>query len=136
MAVVAVVAGGTYAANIFTDSETVNGNTFAAGDVEISLSKPGTTNLPFAITNWAPGDTTELILYVKNEGDLAVKVPGLGSTVGGHWEGIGDGTLDEYVKLAKIEYKNGSAWTDVNLNDPNQKVVINPGATLELSNYL
>jgi spore coat-associated protein N len=119
IAVVAAVAGGaTYA--WFTSQANMNNNTFSAGTLSISLSNPN-GSLPFTITNWAPGKTTELRLDVKNTGTLDAKVTG---TVSGTWDG---GLGDHYVSVKSIEYWNGTAWVSASPN-----LLIGAGQTLPI----
>lgn len=121
VAAVAVIGGATRA--LFTDSATVNNNTFSAGTLDISLSNPS-GSLPFQVTNWAPGKTTELRLDIKNTGSLPAKVTG---TVSGTWDFSG---LDGYVNVVDIKYWNGTEW--INPATVSGDLTVNAGATLPI----
>lgn len=68
LAMAALVAGSTGA--IFTDQELIQGNTFAAGTLDIKMSK-GYDN-PFSAQNMAPGEVKSARYEVLNIGTLPV----------------------------------------------------------------
>lgn len=63
---VAVVAGGTQA--VFTDAETVTGNTFAAGSLDLALG--ALTSLPFNVSGIVPGDSGNGKVTLTSSGDV------------------------------------------------------------------
>lgn len=118
-AVAAIAGGATFA--YFSDVDTVNNNTFSAGTLKISLKNPN-GNLPFAITNWAPGKTSELRLDVKNDGSLNAIVKG---AVSGKWDGLNH---DKYVEIEKLKYWDGEDWKTVET----EYLPVSAGQTLKI----
>ncbi len=81
LAVAALLAGlGTFA--YFSDTANSTGNTFSAGTIDLVLSNDGTTwgsgggndvsGTWTSPANWAPGQTVDAFLYVKNTGSIDV----------------------------------------------------------------
>lgn len=109
---IALVVGGTWA--YFQDTETSTGNTIQAGTLDLGLSdetgdKPtGSLTTGFDTkSDWAPGDTSEVSVFLYNDGtidmagvtmklELGTMVDGTPTSVTGH-----DGTADT-DKLAKM----------------------------------
>lgn len=65
-----LIAAGTTA--LFTSEAKNEGNTFAAGTLQIELNKPNGTKY-FDVCNLAPGDTGEVKIEVKNTGSLDLR---------------------------------------------------------------
>jgi len=101
----ALIIGATFA--YFSDTETSAGNTFTAGTLEIDITDQN-VDTPFAseaiISNWAPGETTNVNFDVKNTGSLPVY---LRAAATGSWSDGGDATL---VKVTLAEYWDGDSW--------------------------
>lgn len=70
----------------FTDEAVNNGNSFAAGTLDISLDRPDGTHY-FDITNIAPGDSGNSELIVKNDGSLPFNYSFSLTTDGGLFSG-------------------------------------------------
>jgi len=77
--------GGAFA--YFSDTETSTGNTFTAGTMDLQISKDGGVNWYndntmtwSAPTGWAPGDTTTLIVDIKNMGTTGALIGGVGGS--------------------------------------------------------
>ena len=71
----AVAVGGTVA--YFSDTETSTGNTFTAGTLDLGLGNSSGTATTGSVTQtwktgtaWAPGNTEDKTLYVKNSGTI------------------------------------------------------------------
>ena len=111
VAVAAIAGGATWA--YFTDSKTVNNNTFSTGTVKISVENPNGT-LPFKVTGMAPGDSEELRIDIENTGSLDVTLSGNAT---GAWDGIGG---DAFID-AEYKYWNGSGWVDFTNPNPELK---------------
>ena len=67
IAIVAALAVGA-TSSVFTDTESVSGNTFATGTLKIQINKEA--GLPFSVSNMKPGDTTNKYMDVINIGTL------------------------------------------------------------------
>jgi predicted ribosomally synthesized peptide with SipW-like signal peptide len=104
----ALMAGATYA--YFTGTATSSTNTFTAGTLKISIDQRMQIINP-VISNWAPGNETQVRFDVNNTGTLPVNLRGYAL---GHWTGdfpqiTPDPTL---VKITRVEYYNEglSSW--------------------------
>lgn len=70
--VIGIAGAGTWA--YFSDTESVNENTFTAGTLDLKISNlddESTTKLPFEIENVKPGDSGSEKAKLKNEGNVA-----------------------------------------------------------------
>lgn len=111
-----LVAGGSFA--LFTDTAANNGNTFAAGTVEISLDRPNDgEHQYFDIENIAPGDSGSSMVKVKNDGSLDLRYDVTKTLTG---ELVGANGLE-----VSITDKDGMA---ISLSDR----VLEPGASEDL----
>ena len=68
----AVVAGATGA--FFSDTETSNGNTFAAGNLDLSVDGGSWTSPEFTITGGLPGDDVETAVLLETTADAWLRV--------------------------------------------------------------
>lgn len=70
--VIGIAGAGTWA--YFSDTESVDGNTFTAGTLDLKISDlndDSTSKLPFEIVNVKPGDSGSEKAKLKNEGNVA-----------------------------------------------------------------
>jgi len=114
VAVAAIAAGSTSA--YFSDTETIAGNTFAAGNLDLQLA-PGTP-MPFSVSNLVPGQTDTGKITLTNatgsiDGDLDIRLANMvqsenGVTapelVAGDYENGGD--LDHFLQIAAFVDNN------------------------------
>lgn len=108
--------GGTLA--YFTDTATSSNNTFTSGTLAIDIDQDDQTGgISPVISDWAPGDSVEVLFDVNNTGSLPVNLRGfaLGTWVSGV---TGDITPDPaLVKVTKIEYWDGDSWEVIKNNN-------------------
>jgi predicted ribosomally synthesized peptide with SipW-like signal peptide len=91
----------------FTANDTSEDNEFITGTMQIDIDQT-MESLPVVVDNWAPGQSEVVRFNVDNTGSLPVHLKGYAA---GTW---GDPGLDDgMVKVTKVEYKNGSTWTDI-----------------------
>lgn len=104
----AILVGGTFA--YFTATASSEGNTLGAATAGLEVvEQNGTDPYAFAITNWAPGDSTVLNFDILNTGSIDLFIRGYAL---GTW---GDGALDaeDRVKVTKVERYSGGAWEEL-----------------------
>lgn len=102
-----------YAAAAFTDSANAEDNLFQAGTLDLQLSQDGSTwaedtnDTWVSPTNWAPGDSFDDVLYLRDAG--TVDIDSLQWNMSDRTR-TGSADLDDMVVLT-------SAWYDDNGND-------------------
>ncbi len=118
VAVGAIAGGATFA--YFSDEETITGNSFTAGTVDLKIdSNPDSTiqwwHDGFAnthgITNLAPGDTDSQIIDIKNVGSIDSEVT-FDMNRTSNWSDLA-GALEFHVYF---DAKNDGGWDDTNLH--------------------
>lgn len=113
LASLVLMGGATFA--YFTATDTSTGNTFATGNMNVSITDQNAdtdfVNEQLA-TNWQPGEERTVNFDVKNTGSLPIHLRGLAT---GTW---GDTGLDSQnkVKVTKVERWNGSSWETLTTN--------------------
>ncbi|HRN96068.1 MAG TPA: TasA family protein [Candidatus Levybacteria bacterium] len=111
----AIAGGATFA--YFTDSVESGNNKFTTGNLTVNILDQN-LDTPFQfetlVSNWAPGEPTEVNFDVLNSGTLPVNLRGFAL---GTW---GDNELDSEnaVKVTKVERWNGSSWVMLGLEQP------------------
>lgn len=111
--VIGVVGGAGVAASsaFFTDTETAEGNTFTAGELDIRLLEQNTNNdfdEEVVISNWVPGGTAIVNFDVLNDGTVPVNLRGAAV---GTWNNT---ALDNnMVRVVKVERWNNGGWETV-----------------------
>ncbi|MCD6240801.1 hypothetical protein J7K27_04675 [Candidatus Bathyarchaeota archaeon] len=105
----ALAGAGIYA--YFSDTATSSNNVFTAGTFDLKLSNDGSNyydsvSATWTASDWAPGETCEATLYLRNVGSVPAKL------VSVHGENL-DGALADAVLLTKIVYTEGGTEYDV-----------------------
>ncbi len=150
----AIMGGATFAA--FSSTDTVEGNTFAAGELVLEAKVGGSTSTPaFSVTNASPGDSYSQVIDLANTGTLASTTTTLTDITFPVaptsafdlsdvldleiWDDVnGNAVIDVGDVLRGSAPLNSPAWTNIDLGfgiaGPGShliiaKITVNPGAS-------
>ncbi len=113
-AIAALATVGTFAG--FTDSESISGNNFDSGSVEVDLND-GSTNAVVTVSNMVIGDTKSGSLKVENDGDNKASFTLKGSATGDSALlsaakiRILDGTTEVLAPTSLSTFNSGSGYS-------------------------
>lgn len=112
----------------FSDTESTGDYTFTAGELSILV-----TDSQFATPDdWAPGDTADFTIKIKNTGKIAIK-----QMLMGDMDVSGDLGLLDMIVITQCEeqvYKTGTGWTGM-ITSFNPDLWINGADGLTLAEY-
>ncbi len=142
--IISLVVGGTWA--YFTDTETITGNTFTAGTIDLRLHSEGTVFASTTLPDMKPCQTGYLVITLSNDGNNEMHVwkhivdidpatdydenginePECVSTeYGGTWDSVGESCSNYTAKNDIDRYIHFDMWvTDTDPIDTNGDVIV------------